>query len=185
MFAHWLSGRGLDEMIDIRQLQIAEGCSAELQIFLLWLFPHVASPHSWWNFPSFQQFFSNISLLLTQIYVFYNFRRTSKMGNSQCGLVDVRFVGKIISVKCFHVLETLIISGACRLWSPVSYHCRHCNVYRTIQFQPDKVNIKAIFRYSYSVCYKKRTEYEKETADVTLCPKRLCPMLKRCQLKLN
>lgn len=73
---------------------------------------HVSSPHSWWNFPSFQQFFSNISLLLTNMYVLYNFRRTSEMGNSQCGLVEVQFVGKRISVEGFHVEAWCLITAA-------------------------------------------------------------------------
>lgn len=89
------------------------------------------------------------------------------MGNSQCGLVEVRFVGKRISVEGFHVLETFIISGACRLWSLVSYYCRHCNIYRIIQFQPDKVNIKALFRYFKS--YKKRTEYDQKKKKTSQC----------------
>lgn len=86
-------------MTDIRQLQIAKGCvlyratdflSLAVSTFLV-LIPGETSSVS-----------SNFSQTSA------NFRRTSEMGNSQCGLVEVQFVGKRIGVEGFHVLETTV-----------------------------------------------------------------------------
>lgn len=48
--------------------------------------------------------------------------------------------------------------GGFSCWSLVSYYCCHCNIYRIIQLQPDKVNVKALFGYFKNY---KRTEYKK------------------------